>query len=59
MRIDAKGQVAQDLGTEAIAQTHMLESDHLPLLRMSGWPGCGRAPLSAGREPAAVDSRYL
>ena len=31
MRVDAEGEVAQDLGTEAVAQSHVLESDHVPL----------------------------
>src|SRR3954453_18463263 len=29
--VDAEGEVAQDLGTEAIAQSYMLEPDHVPL----------------------------
>ena len=31
LRVDAKGQIAQDLGTEAVAQPYMLEPNHVPL----------------------------
>ena len=31
MRIDAKRKIPQDLGPDAIAQSYVLEPDHLPL----------------------------
>jgi hypothetical protein len=31
MRIDAERKIPQDLGPEAIAQSYVLEPDHLPL----------------------------
>jgi hypothetical protein len=37
MRVDAKSEVAQHLGTEPVAQTHVLESDHV-LLRLERHP---------------------
>src|SRR5215510_978527 len=33
MRLDAETEVAQDLGPQAIAQTDVLEPDHVPLRR--------------------------
>ena len=45
MRLDAEGEVAQDLGTEPVAQAHILEPDHAVLRRLlpRGQPAAGAA----------------
>ena len=50
MRIDPEGQVAQNLGTDAIAQTYMLESDHVPLpaRNIKTRPGQARGACRSG-----------
>ena len=52
--IDAKGKIAQDLGTEAVAQTYMLKSHHVSvptgslLFSRGNWP-VPQLPLIAAR----------
>src|SRR5215831_14723371 len=51
--IDTERKIAQDLGTEAIAQAHVFEPDHLPLRTKS-------APRPAGRRVApCLDSGLI
>src|SRR5262249_15387673 len=38
MRLDAKAEVAQDLGPQAVAQTDVLEPDHMPLRKGGAAP---------------------
>ena len=61
MRLDAEGEVAQDLRPQAVAQADILESDHarlrqcLPGRRMPGRPA-GRCP--AVRGPRCPELRF-
>ena len=51
MRVDAKAEVAQDLGADPVAQTDMLESNHVPLRRRAA-PGLAAGP------PAFIPALY-
>ena len=57
MRLDAEGEVAQDLRPHPVAQADILESDHTCLRSVvQGGPPAGPAP---DKPPGSADSRQI
>ena len=55
MRIDTEGQVAQNLGTEPVAQAYMLETNHLQLQKSPPPGASGRSGAPRDQVSALVD----